>query len=131
VHLDRFDERTDALWARVRGEYDIAGERTAELRNWRYTDRRSGPASILAIVYCDEVFGVIVAKRDGDTLRIFDLFTDPQHPGVGAVLLHVAVVRAKSTGPPGLVLAASGPSRGGVAASGGVPRHRGVGGGRV
>ena len=98
VHLERFDERTDALWARVRGEYDIAGERSGELMNWRYADRRSGPASILAIVDGDEVLGVIVMKRDRETARILDLFTDPRHPGIGAALLHVAVERAKITG---------------------------------
>lgn len=98
VGLERFDQRTDALWERVRDEYDVAGERTAEFLNWRYADPRSGPASILAIVDRDEVLGVLVSKRDGETARILDLYTDPRHPGVGTALLHVALQRAKSAG---------------------------------
>jgi len=39
--LDQCDHKFDALWTKVRQEFPITGEKTAEYLNWRYTNNTS------------------------------------------------------------------------------------------
>jgi hypothetical protein len=57
VTLNRFDDRTDALWHEAKHQFDFAVERTQDYLNWRYADHRSDRFVVRVAVDGDRVLG--------------------------------------------------------------------------
>lgn len=95
VEFDRFDERTDVLWAAAQGDFDFLRVRSAEYLNWRYVDRRSGRRSRLGAFAGDELLGYAVARSAGRVIELSDLLVHPAHPDVGRRLLGRVVEFAR------------------------------------
>ena len=73
----RFDERFTDVWEATSRRYDVTGERTAELLNWKYDLDDDAPPSeftILAAVDGDDrVAGYVVYRVKDGVRHVFDL----------------------------------------------------------
>ena len=78
VDLERFDDRTDAVWEAAKPAFDFAIARTQEYLNWRYADPRSGRFLIRGVLEGDELLGYSVTRPYSDPVEIVDLLV---HPG--------------------------------------------------
>jgi hypothetical protein len=58
--IDRFDERHDALWARVRGQHRCVVVRDASYLNWKYVRQPGQEFVRLQVEHRGEVVGVVV-----------------------------------------------------------------------
>lgn len=86
--VSAFDQRADALWDQLRGDYELARVRTADWLNWRYLDPRAGLVSTCQATEGDRLLGYAAFRRDGPNGRVLDVVTDPSAEGVGARLLE-------------------------------------------
>lgn len=96
--VEAFDERTDALWSRVRGGYQLSRVRDAAWLNWRHLDPRAGQIEAFQAIEGDRSLGYAAFRRDGRAGRVLDLVTDPDAPGVGAALLQHGCARLREAG---------------------------------
>lgn len=91
--LERFDERTDALWERVKPSFEFAVRREQSYLNWRYADPRAGRFQIWAAMRDGQVVGYSVTKQGGARDAIVDLLVDPEEVGALDALIADAVAR--------------------------------------
>jgi GNAT superfamily N-acetyltransferase len=96
--LERFDERTDELWHRARGQFEIASVRTASYLNWRHRDRRGGSTVALAIAEAERCLGYAVFKQTGQTANVVDLLVDPERPELVGALLDAGLEQMRAGG---------------------------------
>lgn len=97
--LERFDDRTDALWERARTQFDVARLRDAASMNWRFTDPRAGRSSTLAAIAEDgRALGYVVSKRAAEEGAILDLVIDPAELPAGRALLAAACEELRAAG---------------------------------
>lgn len=96
--LERFDERTDLLWERARGEFDIVTERRAAYLNWRHLDPRGGATLALSARAPEGALGYAVFKADRDVVKVVDLLVEPGRIAVAAALLVAGVERLRGDG---------------------------------
>jgi GNAT superfamily N-acetyltransferase len=94
VDLDRFDDRTDALWEAAKPEFDFAVARTQDYLNWRYRDPRSGRFELRAAIEGGELLGYIVTKPHADPAEIVDVLVRPGRLDALAALVRDAVGQA-------------------------------------
>ncbi len=94
--LERFDERTDALWERVKPSFEFAVSREQSYLNWRYADPRAGRFRIWAAIRDGRVVGYSVTKPGGTRGAIVDLLVDPDEVGALDALIADAVARVGS-----------------------------------
>lgn len=59
----RFDETADALWARVRGQYAFAVERSSRYLNWKYREQPFMPHQCCYVMDGDEIEGLLVLRE--------------------------------------------------------------------
>jgi hypothetical protein len=74
---DRADERCDELWQRVRGQYRIVGERSAELLRWRFPRERGFRVAYLEARGDGRLAAYAVLQRSERFEAIVDLFGEP------------------------------------------------------
>ena len=60
--IQEFDDRFDALWDRVKEDYDLIVKRSSEYLNWRYCDQRGGKYVVKAAKQDEEYLGYIVYR---------------------------------------------------------------------
>jgi len=80
--VEKFDERMNIFWGKVKEDYNFIAERTAEYVNWRYRDPRGGVYVVKQAEENGEIIGYIVLRvashtRDSDETSgyIVDLCT--------------------------------------------------------
>ena len=61
-HVDRFDERADALWAAAAEPFQLAVVRRGDYLNWRYADERGGRFAILIAEQGAALLGYVVLR---------------------------------------------------------------------
>jgi len=60
--MDRFDERIDAFWERIKDSYSFITERTQGYLNWRYRDPRGGIYAVKQAVENGIIVGYMVLR---------------------------------------------------------------------
>jgi hypothetical protein len=96
--LERFDDRTDAVWEAAKQEFDFSIERTQDYLNWRYADPRAGRFTIRAALEGDELLGYAVLKPHSDPGGIVDLLVRPGRLDALDALIADAVALIDSSG---------------------------------
>jgi hypothetical protein len=91
--VDRFPPAVEALFEAVAPAFDFIVERSAPWLNWRYADRRGGPAVILAAGADEAWRGYAVLRLNRDRATLSDLVALPGDEDALASLL-TAVRRA-------------------------------------
>jgi predicted N-acetyltransferase YhbS len=89
VELERFDDRFDRLWERVKDDYPITAKRDQAHLQWRYVRSPGGAYRILACVDAGTVLGYAVLKRFYTELQVVDILTVGE-PDVGIELISRA-----------------------------------------
>ena len=77
VSMQRFDDRTDAIWDSAKDEFDLAIVRNQEYLNWRYADPRAGRFAIRAAIEGEAIVGYCVLRPSSDPAEIVDLLVRP------------------------------------------------------
>ena len=95
VDLERFDDRTDAMWEAAKPQFEFALERTQDYLNWRYADPRAGRFEVRAAVEDGTVIGYCVTKPTADSAEIVDLLVRPGRLDALEALVADAVARVK------------------------------------
>jgi hypothetical protein len=73
----QFDEGADALWSRVRSDFDYAVVRDRAYLNWRYCDPRAGDYSVRSVTRAGELLGFMVSGvRSGELVVVDYLASD-------------------------------------------------------
>lgn len=72
--LDAIDERIDELWRSARDEYQVIGERSAEVLRWRYPPRDPAQLALLVARKGGAPCAYALIQRDGDAAHVRDLF---------------------------------------------------------
>ena len=90
--IDRFDDRVDELWNKVKNNHCFQLERKKDYLNWRYCDLRAGKYIICQAESGDEVLGFIVLRDNMGTLdhpegAIVDLISLPNRVDVADALI--------------------------------------------
>lgn len=98
VELEQFDQRTDALWSEVRGQFDFARTRDSTFLNWRYADPRAGRATILCAIEDDEARAYAVVRPARRSLNLADMLVHPGHPAAGVAVLRRAAALDRARG---------------------------------
>jgi len=98
VDLERFDDRTDALWEAAKAQFDFAVIRTQDYLNWRYADPRSGRFELRAALEDGELIGYSVTKPYANPAEIVDLLVRPGRLDAVAALVGDAVARVEREG---------------------------------
>jgi len=93
-----FDARADALWERVRGDFELARVRHAEWLNWRYLDPRAGLIRAYQVTDGDRLLGYAAFRRDQRNGKVLDLVTEPARPAVAVALLERGVADLRRGG---------------------------------
>lgn len=96
--LDRFDERTDALWESARGAFDIILSRRQHYLNWRFARGGSSNLRILGLIRAERLIGYTVVRRSWGAGQILDLLWEPTEPGAFARLIDAAVAQLRASG---------------------------------
>lgn len=96
--VERFDDRFDELWRRVRGAYGIALERDARYLNWRYAACPDGEHRGYAVERKGRLLGWGVFRRRGHRLLWGDALFDPAFPGAPARLLAHVLAAPEAAG---------------------------------
>ncbi len=99
--VESFDERADALWERVREEFDYAVMRNRDYLNWRYIDPRAGVYRVRAAMDGDELAGFMVTGANGTDevdAQVVDLLVLPGRNAVLRALVADAVAHARGEG---------------------------------
>jgi GNAT superfamily N-acetyltransferase len=103
VELQEFDARVDRLWEAVAADFDFAVVRRAEYLNWRYRDRRGGPATVLAAMEDGELVGYAVFKQSEGWGTVVDLLIHPDRVAVATPLLEAGGARLRAEGCRGMI----------------------------
>jgi GNAT superfamily N-acetyltransferase len=96
--LERFDERTDALWVAVREQYDYARSRDAAYLNWRFADPRGGARTLFGVFEGDEALAWAAVQPSEGALQVSDAVVHPDHPEAGMAVLERAVLLGRMRG---------------------------------
>lgn len=104
VSLERFDERVDALWGRLRPSMPMAIQRTSTYLNWRYTDCPGVDYKSFGLTDdSGELRAVWVTRANWmgpPILALTEVMVDSRDvPAVGKLLAHT-VKLARDTGQP-------------------------------
>lgn len=95
--IDRFDERTDALWEQTCRNFNIIVRRNRTYLNWRYADHPAKEYTIYVAVKGDSILGYcILAEEARHNLRfglIADMLVFPDHGETVGCLIDRAVER--------------------------------------
>jgi hypothetical protein len=90
--LDRFDDRTDALWLQARDEFDLISFRDADYLNWRFTPAQNGRTTILGLVNGERVLAYVALRLAADRGDLMDWLwvpeAEPDLPALLATSLH-------------------------------------------
>jgi hypothetical protein len=89
--LDRFDDRTDAVWEAAKSQFEFAIARTQDYLNWRYADPRAGRFELRAAVEGDQLIGYSVLKPTDTPALVADILVRPGRlDALGALLQDAA-----------------------------------------
>jgi hypothetical protein len=96
VDINRFDERIEIFWDKIKDDYSFITEKSRKYLNWRYCDPRAGEYHIKQAEANGDVLGYCVYrvnKHDSEYPRgyIMDLITAPNRIDVTASLLTSAL----------------------------------------
>lgn len=92
--LSAADERFDALWERVRNDYDIITQRDRAYINWRYLMNPNEKYKLIVHAVNDEIQGYAVFKHYGDELQVVDLIMGKKAVDVGENLITYLIAQA-------------------------------------
>lgn len=98
VPIERFDERFDELWQRLRGVYGLAIERDSRYLNWRYADCPDGEYRGYTVERKGRLLGWGVFRRRGERLLWGDALFDPTASGAPARLLAHVITTLEASG---------------------------------
>lgn len=98
VRAEAFDQRADALWARVRSQFLYGVVRSSAHLSWRYGDRRAGDYVILAAEQDDLWLGYIVVRSSETTGYVADMIGLPERLDVLNSLLCAALEHLGASG---------------------------------
>ncbi len=97
--VDRFDERVDALVEEsARAEFDYLPGRNHQFLNWRYFDRRTGPAIGLVAEDGDQLLGYAVLRPIKMRGHIADVLARPGRADVARSLIDQGLRRLRLDG---------------------------------
>ncbi|MDA0351903.1 MAG: hypothetical protein O3A10_06795 [Chloroflexi bacterium] len=96
--LDRFDARTDDIWAAARDAYDVIAFRNAEYLNWRFARPVTGHPTILAIFEGDRALAYAVVRHAGGRGDLMDWLWRPDAAAVVPALLGAAISHLQQGG---------------------------------
>lgn len=91
IDLERFDQRTDAVWDAAKADFDFAVVRRQGFLNWRYADPRAGRFVIRAAIEDGNVIGYCVTKPYANPAEVMDLLVRPGRLDAVAALVTDAV----------------------------------------
>ncbi len=102
--IERFGPEFDDLWNRLKNNYDVTTERTAEILNWRHigTPRLLGRTYALAARENGKLLGYVGLREPSTTAPghfiVTDLFYDPARPDAMHNLMNAAFEFAAGRG---------------------------------
>jgi predicted N-acetyltransferase YhbS len=93
--VERFDERFDAFWNEIKGDYNFIVERDTSHLNWRYCDKRGGDYQIRQASKGGDVLGYVVLRvnkynKEYPEGYIVDLLARPDRLDVAYALIRDA-----------------------------------------
>lgn len=110
--IDSFDQEFDGLWERLRGNFSVIAERTADWLKWRFDSCPFRTYHRFAVYEKGTLAGYLVMRwfKQGGAMRGFitDIFTDFKHPALTRALLNAAYDAAKENGVDFITIIASG-----------------------
>jgi hypothetical protein len=94
--LDKFDDRYNQFWDKVKLQYNFIVERRSEYMNWRYMDPRGGDYRVRVACRGDEILGYCVSRIDQKNLDypegfIVDFLCKPSYDCASKLLLDDAI----------------------------------------
>lgn len=100
--LDRFDERIGPFFDQAALMFDLIQVRTQRFLNWRYTDPRGGPFTILAAESGGDLVGYAVTRATDQSAELADLLALPGRLDVAHTLLQDSLRLAREAGAPAM-----------------------------